>query len=647
MTKGELFSLSTADFELSFYGPVPSVGSYALRDFPGGAEVPSKPSTVKKITIQGLETNFPLVQIDCLTNRYNPSECYVTIASKFEKDGQELYLPLFFENTDYQVQLSNIGTRRFSLWHEYSSIRSNLVPFDRHKAFSGSLNFRNNVGVTNFEIRENDKAHLLLTFTVFSIKVDFLQDRQVMIDELTKVHNTLVLQLFTPTKSLGSAQAKRSLGLEWLTNFHNLSSDLLRTIERIEKKAHNQIHTSVEIVPVHKIKRPNKTFTHQLNTHGKKEILNRRNLVIDRRRIKVNTAENRYIKFLMRHLTNSGKRWIKYIYSSNWESLRRIRENEVIVGRIETNIRQIQQALQKEFWKSVGDELPTLQNKTGFLFHELFMKFEKLYKTINRAISVHLSGTSYIHTLSMDRLYEVWAYCKLAEVISGIVIGGDFRVIPKAKIDTFQAILRTGRDSRVNINDEIAIGIKWVFLSDTGNTYFSPLVPQEPDLIFEVKTHNELNLLDAKYRINVLEKRETRYYSLGIADLISEDLTHEEVKYQPKDEDINTMHRYKDSIRKLVTIDGNISSRSATRIGVILYPHKPDYSESGEIKSSIGFLGQFGIGAVPLTPGEADDGWLNAYKDLDKLIPDTARVEQIRIFANIINLMIESTNKPL
>jgi hypothetical protein len=224
------------------------------------------------------------------------------------------------------------------------------------------------------------------------------------------------------------------------------------------------------------------------------------------------------------------------------------------------------------------------------------------------------------------------------------VIGGDSRLIPKAKVDTFQAVLKTGRDSRININEDIAIGIKWLFSTDTQKTYFSPLVSQEPDLIFEVKNRNEINLLDAKYRIKILVRRETTFYSLSITELITENLIHETIKYRPKDEDINIMHRYKDAIRKFVMTGDNQTSRSATRIGVILYPHKPEHIELENIKSSISFLEQFSIGAVPLAPGTVDDDWLDVYKNLDELIPSAITIEQIRIFANIVNKMIERIN---
>jgi predicted component of viral defense system (DUF524 family) len=643
MAKGEVFSLSTKDFTISFHGPIPSLGAYALREFVGGSEAySSNPSASKRITLPSTGKHFPLIQIDCLTDRYKLDECDLNIASKIEQDGKDVYLPLFFENVDYQVLLSNLGSTRFSLWHEHSSIRSSLASFDRHKIISGRLNFRNHVGITSFEIQENNKTHIRLTFTVFSIKVDFFEDRQLMLDELATVHNTLMMRLFTPTKSLGSSKTDRNLGVEWLTNFHNLSADLLKTIKRIETKAHHQIQTTNEIIAIHKIKKPNKSFTRQINSRGKKELLNRHSLILERRKVKVNTAENRYIKFLMRQLAVSGKKWITYVNSSNWESFRRLRENETIIRGIESNLREIQAALRNDFWVSVGDELPTLQNKTSFLFHELFVRFEKIYKTINRAINVHLSGSRYLHTISMDRLYEIWAYCKLAEVISGIVNGASSKIIPKAKVDTFQAVLSTGRNSRVSIDDKIAIGTKWLFTTNTQNTYFTPLIPQEPDLIFEVRYSSELNLLDAKYRINILAKRGTTYISLGISELISEDLTNLPIKYQPKDEDINVMHRYKDAIRKFVTIEGNDSTRPATRNGLILYPHKPSHAELESIKRDISSLREFSIGAVPLAPGTIDDNWLHTYRDLDKLLPSIEGTEQIRIFANVIGSMLTS-----
>jgi predicted component of viral defense system (DUF524 family) len=644
MAKDILFSLSTADFELSFSGTVPLANSYSLRDFNGGIEETNNntPNKLKRITMQGYE-GFPLLEVNCITNRYNLSDSDLTIATKFSKDGQDYYLPLFFENIDYQIHLTKSTSNQITLWHDSYNIRSKLFYLEKHNTLSGSINFGNNVGITTFEIREGKKTLITLSFTVFSVKVDFLADRQKMIDELSNVHNTLIYQLFNPTKSLGATEQDRSLGIEWLTNFNNLSQEVLKIVERIERKAHNQIQSSNEVISIHKVKRPNKSLSHLINTRGKKELLNRRNVLLERRKVSVNTLENRYIKSLMRQLAISGRKWIKYVHSSNLESLKRIRDNEEIIKKIELNIRRLHRALKNEFWNAVGDELPTLKNKTSFLFHDLFVKFEKLYKTINRGISVHLDGSRFIHTISIDKLYEIWAYCKLAEIIAGIINGIQSNSVPKIKIDTFQAVLETGRKSKIRVSNDVVIGTQWLFTRDAKRTYFSPLVSQQPDLIFEVKSKNELNILDAKYKISIIEESATGYSPLGITKLISEEFSGEKTIYQPKDEDINTMHRYRDAIRKTVTLDGNEAFEVATRIGVILYPHKPSLLELEKIKVGLKSLEKFNIGAVPLSPGISDEKWLENYSDLDKVIPNDPSIEQIRIFANIVHFIVSTT----
>jgi hypothetical protein len=64
MAKNVLFSLSTPDFYLSFYGTLPSSGSYALRSFRGGIdEVITKSSQAKRIALKGLGSAFPLAQV--------------------------------------------------------------------------------------------------------------------------------------------------------------------------------------------------------------------------------------------------------------------------------------------------------------------------------------------------------------------------------------------------------------------------------------------------------------------------------------------------------------------------------------------------------------------------------------------------------
>lgn len=641
MQKDELFAIEAPGFRLAILGPLPSPNSLALREFPGGVmSAPTNRFQFIDIVVPVAETKIPLLRVERSSPKYTLEQVVISVGPKYEKDGNSLFLPLFFENIDYQVELISTASGRFSLWHEYSSIRNNLTAFHKFKSFSGTFNFGNNVGVSSFQIVEEGIPHLTITFAVFSIKVDFYKERLLMMEELSDLHNTLIFSLFRPTTSSAQSVYRPSLGLEWLVSFYQLSDELVKTIHRIEKKAYHQIQSQIEVVAIRKIKRPNKSYLRQVTIHGKKAILAKRNLSIERRRVEVSTRENKYIKFLMRRILTLGRTWLMYVNQSDLPSLIRIRENESILDQIKSQLELVGKSLHNDFWESVGEDLPILHNKTAFLFQELFVKFERLFRTLNSGVSVHINGTQFIFTLPMDKLYEIWTYCKLAEIISILVNPAGSIVAPKTKVNAFQAVLLTGHAARTHIDKDISISANWLFTTDSKNLYFSPIVPQEPDLVFEVRNQTVLNIFDAKYQIDVAIIKDGRIVHLSNADLISKDLSNEEVIFRPKEENINTIHRYKDAIQTQRDVPAEEKSRRAVRTGAILYPHKPSRSETDRIEKNFENLRSFRIGAVPLAPGNSDSEWMYNLDRTEDLIPDDASSEQIRLFAKLIREII-------
>lgn len=62
-------------------------------------------------------------------------------------------VPLFFEQTDYEIIVKSIDGKSVSLWHENYSVRDKISPVtDSDDLISGIVNFGNSVGFSDFEI---------------------------------------------------------------------------------------------------------------------------------------------------------------------------------------------------------------------------------------------------------------------------------------------------------------------------------------------------------------------------------------------------------------------------------------------------------------------------------------------------------------
>lgn len=643
MNNRELLLIETDEFTLLVRGPLPSAGAFALRGFSPGVRPALQPREAFHVELPSGDFSYPLLRVRCPSPRLRAAK--VSVSTPFDQGD---CWPLFFEHVDYQVLLTGASGRRFELRHADPNITANLSR-GRDACF-GTFNFGANVGTSRFEVVEEGHVFVSLDFLVCSTKIDFLRERHAMLRDLTRAHHALMFQVFKPTASSGAATTQMALGLEWLVTFADLAHDVQKTATRIEQQAHNRIVSQEEIVATRKIKRPGKTLLRQMATRGKDQVLSRRGVLVERRRVQVSTPENRYLKFLMRRLVSAGQGWVEHARGLPVWSAKKDDESQnksgafALIDAIDANLTRLERSLKGDFWTAVGEELPVLLNKTTFLFHDLFVRFEKLSRTIHRGVSLHEAGSRTIYTLSMEKLFEAWTYLRLVEIASTLVNGPGSVAFPKIEADTFRAVLQTGQAARVVVSDKVSITAQRTYKKYTpglSDLYFSPLVEQKPDLVFEVRNGGSIHLLDAKYRVHVAVRRDHRLVSLGNADLVTQDLAGVVVLMSPKEEDINAMHRYKDAIRFRSGLSDaeTTAARRAAKLGVILYPRKPTAAEQASLERGLHTLSRFEIGAVPLAPGEPDTQWQTALATGD-WIPVDPETEQVRVLAGVVARML-------
>jgi uncharacterized protein len=646
MQKEVLLNIETDSFLITFMGPKPSQNSYCLKNFKGGKKVNLEKNEIYNVvyTSDEIFNKIPLFSVESTNLGFDSSSVRVELNTLCFDEGEERFLPVFFENIDYQVQLSpkqKESRKIYTLWHEHSSINNTLSFFKNHGTFSGTFNFRNNVGLSKFEVKEDGKTILCLIFTVFSIKIDYLIDRHLMIKELSDIHNSLLFEVFNPTKTSSTQSKNKASGLEWLNNFYDLSNNLLNQVQRIEKKSHNKLISEKKVQKVEKIKKPSRDLFKQINKFGKEVVLGRRSVEIESKKNDNNTPENQYIKSLVNMVLKVISKWIFFIKLSENESMKKLQQ-EYFFQMIELNQKKLKKIVKNQFWSNIDDNIESIKNKTNFLFHNEFLQLEKLVKRLRRGVKIQEDGMNTIHTVSMEDLYEYWTFCKLASIISGILFKDDKVLSLKVKSNAFRTILVSGQASKIRIEKGVSISTNRLFKTDITATYFSPLVSQKPDLVFEVENNNRLNIFDAKYKINIILKKGNDYKILSNKELISLDLSNYsdgEILFSPKDDDINTMHRYKDAIYTNIKDDTNVSVGKAVNKGIILYPHKPNKKDEQALNQYLNSLNTFKIGAIPLAPGLRDSDWALFNNEI---IPNNSdEIEQVRILASQIDSILK------
>ncbi len=94
-------------------------------------------------------------------------------------------LPLFFENTDYEIIIQSHDKEGVTLWHDDADIRDKISPVSDSiiGLVSGVINFKNNVGFSDFKITHN-KDTLIFRIEVFPSRISYKEDYKLMLEDI-------------------------------------------------------------------------------------------------------------------------------------------------------------------------------------------------------------------------------------------------------------------------------------------------------------------------------------------------------------------------------------------------------------------------------------------------------------------------------
>lgn len=616
-------------FKFTLNGVLPKKGSFALKSFP----ILEKATSQQSVLLEILEKS--LGKIIFKAEALDRSESNITLKyNSIDENG--FYLPLLFEQQSYQVQLTSFSTDKYTFVHDHVSIMSNIGVFSEHKTVSGTFNFYNNVGETVFWICKNNTPYIAISLLVCSSKIEYWSSRIAMLTEIQSVHNHLLQAFFRPTKESAISSKGKASGLEWLTNFAYYMDVLIKDMLAIERKSHSSLITTLEQLRVDKIRKPDNVYLSRVNRLGKKTANASGKIWHSKKLNNWNTPENRYIKFLLTRISKRGKKWTTHCQNLINDYYKTDSAAQNHLDSISAQIEIISNSLMNPFWSSIKDTKEKLADKGNFIFHKEFVRTENTANAISKAISFHVSGSKFFYGLSIDQLYEFWSFFKLAKLCSNLLYGSENALILRLKTDHFNTIINRGKSSEIILKGNIALSLNPLY-TKTSNTYFSPLVNQKPDIVFQLLSERVLVLFDAKYKFIVcISNPDGKIELLDNSDLISKNIEGLEYTIFPQETDINTMHRYKDAIH--VRENVNPSSKAA-KIGLILYPDKPKSEK--QLFSMFETIKSFGIGALPLSPGVTDNEWV-AEVVKGNLIPANAfESEQVRFVAKILSQVFQ------
>lgn len=510
-----------------------------------------------------------------------------SISSENEKRPyylEQKIMPIFFEQQRYEILIEGKQGSNISFWHDNLNVRKSVKPLKHHNnLLTGVINFGNEIGLSDLTIMVDQNQYLKITIEVFPSKIDYKGDYRELINDVTSEVYNLAFDFLKKTyQSFDVSKNTKSSPVEFFSIIKKIYKDFIGATDMILNKPHHQLITEHEIIDGHKIKRTDNRTIRWIEKHPE-QVLKKDNKILVNKALAVkkhvtyNTKENQITKFM---LQNTVRRLENF--KIQYSKLFRETDEEVIFN-IEKMIHSIQRRSNTGFLKEV-DVLPP--NSSMSLVFNMAPGYRDLFKQY-LLLQHGLSITGSVFNISMKDmavLYEYWCFIKLNSILKQKYLLKSQDIIKHNGKGLFVSLVKGVSSNVKYLNEETN---EEMVLSYNPKEVNVPTVNQKPDNVLKLeKVGSQVNyeyIFDAKYRINPAV--EGSYYK-NLYKLPG-----------PQEDDINTMHRYRDSI---VCANENYVYQRKMFGAYVLFPYKNE--EEYKAHHFYNSIGKVNVGGLPFLP---------------------------------------------
>ncbi|EJR75569.1 hypothetical protein IK7_05323 [Bacillus cereus VD156] len=492
--------------------------------------------------------------------------------------------PIFFENRSYQLVVVPKNNKQLSFYHEHPGFRKQVssIQMGSLHVLMGNLSFPNEVGNTTFEIKDEQDTLLTITFEVFPAKLDYKDDYRALLDEVNDEIYNLAFHLLKRTYLGASAiYATNPSKGEFYRILNDSFERFMKSISHIKRQPHHTLMTRHQLVRGEKIRKLDSVGMNYLRKRP--HLLQGENSIPTKgitayKEVSYDMLENRFVKWMIQRVVHKIDDLLKALEKKSRYT--RGETDEDLLERVKNMKYRMKNELNDPFWRAIGK----LDRSVFSLVIQMAAGYRDAYQ-IFLMLSRGLTLRGQIFKMSVKdvaRLYEYWTYLKLGQILSEKYIPLHQDVIQVKQdglyvtLDESKAAKRTFKHP---VTDEV---IELYFQKRNGRL---PTVTQKPDTMLAIekkgKNYQYQYIFDAKYRIDFAER------------------SHYKRKYGtpgPMEEDINTMHRYRDAL--VVEQEGPFE-RTAYGAYVLFPWNQEEAYENHPFYKSIG---KVNIGGFPFLP---------------------------------------------
>ncbi|MHA2854253.1 DUF2357 domain-containing protein [Paenibacillus lautus] len=517
--------------------------------------------------------------------------------------------PLFFETQSYELVVEKKQPLALTFHHDNASVRQAIKPLG-NSILSGILNFQNEVGLSDLGLRLNGQVVFQLQLEIFPSKMDYKEDYQMILDDVNRQIYNLSFDFLRKTYHLtGLKETKHQSLTEFFAILQHVFEQLVQAVERIQTSPNYKLEKEMRRVEAARVKKTGKENIAYLTKHPhllrqddkigfipvNGQSLYPTHALEMKRRIQYDTMENRFVRWVLERISKK----LKELKSRLSGSARM--QDPLLMKRMSSMQNQLQRLLKLDFLNVGGMKQLSvslvLQMAPGY--REVYRNYLMLMKG--------LSIQSDLFRLSMKdlaQLYEYWCFLKIHDLLS-------------QKYELLKQDIIKVQRSGIFVTLDKSASARMVYRNPSNGEIFtlyynalpkgdrSATLGQKPDNVLTLKKNDATveykYIFDAKYRINPAYEG-TPYFD----------------KYKqpgPEEDDINTMHRYRDAI---VYSDKHEQEYERSMFGAyVLFPyHDEEKFREHRFYKSIELVN---VGAFPFLPNSTE----LMEEFLDELIKDS------------------------
>lgn len=524
----------------------------------------------------------------------------------------ESVFPCFYETQSYELVIQKKTAANLSFYHDNVLLRQAIKPLG-DSILAGALNFGNEVGLTEWEIRGEGQTLLRVEMEIFPSKMDYKLDYQNILNEVNEQIYNLAYDFLRKTYQLtGLRETQHQSLTEFFTILQHVFRQLLDAVERINMNPNYALLQDRRLVDANRAKKAGKENIRELakhperlredKNHGFLKIGNRNytatHLVESRKRLAYDTNENRFIRWMLERIHGKLKE-----LKGRWKLNNRTAD-PLLLRRIDTMLTQLDRVLKMDFLREAG----MLKQMSVTLVLQMAPGYREVYRCYLMLLK-GLSIQSDLFRLSMKdvaQLYEYWCFLKLNQLL-----GQKYKLVKQdiIKVNRNGIFVTLDRSQSAKMVYENPVnGEQFIlYYNAIPNSDKTPTLRQRPDNVLTLKKKDAGKIkeykyvFDAKYRLNPAYEGTSYRQNYG--------------QPGPEEDDINTMHRYRDAIVYQEKDSGEYERSMFGAYVLFPYPDEERY-KTHQFYKSIELLN---IGALPFLPNSTS----LVEQFLDEIIQDS------------------------